>query len=422
MSITIRKFSSVCRADSLAVALLCLLPLIAVTAPRLLAYLPGLAGLIGVLGFWVRYKTWPSIPLNLALWLAAFIALAALSSLWAIDPPFALERSGKLLPVFLGGVLVVSFASHAQPSDIRLFRFLFPVGVLAAGVLCVLNLYAGGALYSILHGGEPGDAVNPSFFNRGVVFFTLSLFTAFFALCASGDAKDRAGRRERFSKAIGLALGLVSIAILFKTQSQSAQLALLGGAAAFLLFPYRTKGAWAVLGVLITGAMLVLPFAAHAAFQHLASALYDMAWFSKGYAADRLEIWDYVSRRALEQPLHGFGIEATRAITDFDTQQLYSPTKGVLHPHNFTLQLWIEFGLPGVLLAGAFIGFILRKIGTLPGRAARVALATFIATLCVASTGYGLWQGWWLGSFAALAAFTVIAGKMGAVVEAKAEP
>ncbi|MEZ5918889.1 MAG: O-antigen ligase family protein [Alphaproteobacteria bacterium] len=126
--------------------------------------------------------------------------------------------------------------------------------------------------------------------------------------------------------------------------------------------------------------------------------------------------------RALEQPLHGFGIEATRALTDFDTRQLYSPTKGVLHPHNFTLQLWIEFGLPGVLLAGAFIGFILRKIGTLPGHAARVALATFIATLCVASTGYGLWQGWWLGSFAALAAFTVIAGKMGAVVEAKAEP
>ncbi|MEZ5918887.1 MAG: hypothetical protein R3D66_02880 [Alphaproteobacteria bacterium] len=154
MPTIIRKFSLVCRADSLAVALLCLLPLIAVTAPRLLAYLPGLAGMIGVLGFWVRHKTWPSMPLNLALWLAAFIALAALSSLWAIDPPFALERSGKLLPVFLGGVLVVSFASHAQPSDIRLFRFCFP-WVYWLRVCCVvLNLYAGGALYSILHGGE----------------------------------------------------------------------------------------------------------------------------------------------------------------------------------------------------------------------------------------------------------------------------
>lgn len=417
MPTMIWKFSSACRADTLAVALLCLLPLIAVTAPRLLAYLPGLAGLIGVLGFWLRHKTRPSIPLKLALWLAVFIALAALSSLWAIDPPFALERSGKLLPVFLGGVLVVSFASHAQPQNIRLFRFLFPVGVLAAGVLCVLNLYAGGALYSILHGGEPGDAVNPSFLNRGVVFFTLSLFIAFFILWTQQEEK----RRSHFSKSLGIALGFISVAILFKTQSQSAQLALLGGGAAFLLFPYRIKSAWTVLAILITGMMLTLPFAAQAAFQHLAPALHDMAWFSKGYAADRLEIWDYVSRRALEQPLHGFGIEATRAITDFDTQQLYSPTKGVLHPHNFTLQLWIEFGLPGILLAGGFIGFILRQIEMLPGSAARMALATFIAALCVASTGYGLWQGWWLGSFTALAAFTMIAGKMEAV-ETKAEP
>jgi O-antigen ligase len=224
-----------------------------------------------------------------------------------------------------------------------------------------------------------------------------------------------------WSKGLIFVLALISIAILLKTQSQSAQLAVLGGVAAFLFFPYRVKSAWTVLAVLITGVMLVLPFVAQAAFQHLAFALHDMSWFSKGYAADRLEIWDYVSRRALERPLYGFGIEATRAITDFDTQQLYSPTKGVLHPHNFTLQLWIEFGLPGVLLAGGFIGFILNGIGTLPRSVARVALATFIAALCVASTGYGLWQGWWLGSFAALAAFAVIAGKMG-TTKVEAEP
>ncbi|MEZ5918888.1 MAG: hypothetical protein R3D66_02885 [Alphaproteobacteria bacterium] len=78
-----------------------------------------------------------------------------------------------------------------------------------------------------------------------------------------------------------MALGLVSIAILFKTQSQSAQLAFLGGAAAFPAFSLPYKKCMGRSGVLITGAMLVLPFAAHAAFQHLASALYDMAWFSR---------------------------------------------------------------------------------------------------------------------------------------------
>jgi O-antigen ligase len=120
--------------------------------------------------------------------------------------------------------------------------------------------------------------------------------------------------------------------------------------------------------------------------------------------APRLEIWDFISRRALQSPFIGHGTEATKSIT-FDTAQLYQPGKTILHPHNFALQLWIEFGAFGAALGAAFLGDILSRIYKFDLPLRRFSLALLMASLSVASTGYGLWQGWWLGVFCLLIAF-----------------
>src|SRR5436190_23671517 len=77
--------------------------------------------------------------------------------------------------------------------------------------------------------------------------------------------------------------------------------------------------------------------------------------YGQAFANNRLEIWDFVSRYALRHPLHGFGIEATRAVEAFDSQQIYQKKATILHPHNFAIQMWIEFGLIGGLLAAAMM-------------------------------------------------------------------
>ena len=69
-----------------------------------------------------------------------------------------------------------------------------------------------------------------------------------------------------------------------------------------------------------------------------------------------------------------------------------------MHPHNFALQLWIEFGLLGASISAAWISALVYLISKQPNiLARRISLATLIATLSIASMGYGIWQGWWIG-------------------------
>lgn len=383
--------------------LLCILPVVAALAPRLLAYLPGLTGLGGTLAFRYLSGHWPDFPRRLFVWIGACVALCAASALWAIDPAFALLRSGKIALILLGGGLLVALARSAGDREAALFGRFFPIAVLAAGALCLFNLYANALLYQLLHGDVRQDIKNFSFLNRSTVFFTLCLFTAL-AVAAS---RERALTR----RSLLVALGLVTAPLLYKTHSQSAQAAFAVGLLGFLLFPYGRKAAWFVLGGGLCALLLSAPFLAQFLFKHAALPLADMSWFSKGYAANRLEIWDFISRKALEHPFHGFGVEATRFIKDFETARLYTPSSEVLHPHNFALQLWIEFGVPGALLGAGFLNFVLLRIHALERRAQRMALPTFLAVLFAASTAYGLWQSWWLGTFCALAAFSIFGAK-----------
>ncbi len=121
-----------------------------------------------------------------------------------------------------------------------------------------------------------------------------------------------------------------------------------------------------------------------------------------------MEIWDFVARRALENPLYGFGVEATKAMKDFDTARIYHPTTQILHPHNFALQIWIEFGVIGALLASGFFTWLCVSISKLNIAEARQCLPALMACITLAAVTYGLWQGWWLGSFILLAVFCVL--------------
>lgn len=132
-------------------------------------------------------------------------------------------------------------------------------------------------------------------------------------------------------------------------------------------------------------------------------------------APQRLEIWNFIAGHIFEHFLYGSGVEATRAIQSFDTNQIYYPSDTVLHPHNFALQIWIEFGLVGATLAVMFCAHMLHLIRTkLSVDNARVALPVFVAWLSVNTTGYGIWQSWWLGASFFTLALVVLVVRFGA--------
>lgn len=368
------------------VAALCALPVIAQFAPRFMGLGPPLIALIAYPGFRFVYGKWARVSPHLAFWAVAFPALMAASAIWAIDPQVALERAGKTLAVTLSAPVLFAIGAALDDKARTSFMGALPWFVAAAALICAADMYLRGPFYFLWHDlPAPGKRFNLSHLNRGVVVLIL------------GAALALAQHKRSVIAYVALAAALSLV--LYKTSSQSAQLALLLAGAFYVAFPARSKMAWSTLSATIMTLVLAAPWLAQFMFARFADMIAQGGWFPTSYMPARLQIWDFVSRRALESPLWGFGADATEMIKDFDSQGPYWHTREVLHPHNFAVEIWIEFGILGAALGALLLADILYYLRRMDPATSRALLAALVICLSVASTGYGLWQSWWIGTF-----------------------
>lgn len=381
----------------LLIALLAIMPVLAISIPRFLAFGPGIIGTVFFVLYPFIFKAKVSLLKPAFIIAAAIIALAALSSLWAVDPDFALKRTIKISAVLLPGGLLLSLINSMPFDKTKPYLWFIPASIAAASLLIFLDQNTGEPFYRTVRGMSNNESFSHAVYNRATVTVIICLFSALALV----------------KKPLWKALFATSLLpMLYITQSQSAQLALILGLIFMFAFPYKSKTAWYNFIGSIFVLILAAPFIAIWSFNEFASSVDSMSIMNQAYAANRMEIWDYVSRYALQNPLYGFGIEATRSIHDFDAHEIYQAGKGILHPHNFALQLWIEFGVIGALAGGAFTSYLLWSMRHhLTPQQCKIMLPTFIAALSVSATGYGMWQGWWLGMLFLATAFCILAGK-----------
>lgn len=381
---------------------LCFLPVIGAVMPRALAVLPAAIALLLFLSFKhfnpEKFRIFAP-PFILS---AILLAMMFATTLWSVDPQLSFEKTAKTLFILLGAALMLGIA---RQSDGVYFRRWFPCAFLAALALCLVELYTRGIFYFLINDpARPGTEDNLFYLNRSHAWIIILLPIAL--TCITNDVWPKKVRHGYF---VMLALGI--FALLFRTNSQSTQLAFLIATAFYFLFPVRMKAAWVGLWALLVTLIFISPWIAQGIFKPLLETAQSNPLLQRGYAANRLEIWDFVARRALERPIFGHGVEATKAIDDFDTQMLFNKSRSVLHPHNFALQLWIEFGIFGPLYAALFFGWVLNGIRRLQPLSARMALAVLFACISIASTGYGMWQGMWIAAYGAAASFCILAAK-----------
>lgn len=392
------------RSPSLPVAvLLAIAPGVAVAQFRTMAPMVPIALLLAVIAHWRNHRAlpWPRPSPLLALSLA-LAAWAALSGLWSIEGARAVETAAALgALVFLGAAAARAVAEDAEENRLRI------------GTALAIGLAIGIALLAFDHASQ-------NLFRRAVRGFPdWTVFIGF-------------GLKPAVS-VLALLLPLVLAAPIPRAARGSIVLA---GLAVALWLPGESAKIAAVAGVAAALAAMAAPrlvaraAAAGFALLFLAAPLVFAAGLARApdlsglpvSAAHRVLIWDFVTGRIAEKPVLGWGMEASRAIpggTDtfdratLDRFGLDSPAERgsfaapnvqrlPLHTHNNALQVWLELGGIGALLAAALAAAaMLAAGGILPraGGATPIAPAALGAAVAAGVTGqlsFGAWQPWWI--------------------------
>lgn len=328
------------------------------------------------------YEAWKNDP---AAW-AGFllIALMAASVFWAHNSFASLNQFVQfLIPLLCGLILALLFPRIAPRNRTPYWAAaLFLTALIIAG-----DILAGLPLRK-LTGGRATDYS----YNRAIVTMMLLLWPVLALIIA---------RRQW-----GLLILLAPLALAIGVgESGAAVLALFIGMLILPIawfFPVLTRK----MGVILVLLMLaVSPFIGTLSSQLLGQGFHKV--LEGAHSDDRVNIWLSFEAVAQKRWLlgNGFGssFEMQKAPVAQEIPAARVTLLGASHPHNAVLQLWVELGLVGAVLASILVLCLFRAVG----RAAPLLqpfLLTWIAVIFgVGFVSHGAWQAWWIAAIAASA-------------------
>lgn len=332
---------------------------------------------------------------------AAFLILVAVGASWSVSARAA-ATAAEVGYVALGVLVVGRLLRTAQAEEIDRINRSFLVGVGIGFAIWVFDLAFDHPVHRLLDRIPDDESLIKSNVPKRTAGALTLLIWPLLALMF---------RAPRL-RAPAILLYLVLLASTEVVSGRSALVGLVIGAtvlAAGLLRPIATRRGLtiAIIAILVG----VVP-ATHLLVTRT-NLMTDERLFSS--ARHRIEIWERAAARVPDAPFLGHGIDAARTMpprgdetSRFDelTDHLFP-----LHPHNAFLEVWLELGALGVVLAVGLILRLSRAIGRLPGRMPAVATGQLAAALVLGGVAYGFWQAWWMSSFAAAGLMTLAAAR-----------
>ena len=360
-------------------------PIIAVFVPVGLPLLLGITSLGFLLAQRVGDGRWPSPPPALTLFFALALLWSGISALWSIDIPATLGKLPRFFAIVIAGLVAIDAVRRMEKDSLLRAGRMLQAGFVVALLLLAAERVMHAPIRLILEPDITLDAALWNSFNRGVSVMALLVWPTALLVW-------------RWSRWAAVLLWAAMLAVIATYSSNAALLAMIAGGAVFvatLIFP---RGAPAALAAALAAFILVSPLLfAKVIHRDDITSMRTMLPRS-GY--HRLLIWNFTAEHIFQRPLAGWGFNTARSIPGgkirLDDQEVAMP----LHPHNGALQIWLELGLPGALLAAALAGGILLVIrngaGSAPEKAAMTGLS--ISTFAVVFLSYGVWQSWWMSA------------------------
>lgn len=367
---------------------------IALLAPRLFGYITAVIGLLTtalvILNKNISLKeAWNNCDKTIWLYATTLLGLIWVSNLWSIFQDSSIDRSLTISLIFIFSALLIIQHNFLSEETLESYLKAIPMIVILCATLIIIEILFGYPIYKTIKN-APDEYIGNSLINKSVTAFCFMLIPAIAIIKNTYQNKKRAMLLTLLIASVGLAV--------FLSGSETAKLSLLLVAIAWILFPKNLKAVW-YLGIIAVFAFtLAAPFGANYIYKHFSDDVYQNAIIGQGggHGAQRLEIYNFVSNYAMQKPILGHGVDVTRRISDFSNDGKYQKSNRILHPHNYAIQIWLDFGAVGALLFAGFISLVLFKISRL--RSNRQAfLSLFIVSMCSYCFSYSLWQSWLIG-------------------------
>jgi len=313
--------------------------------------------------------------------LVVLLVWSAITAIWAFNPPGSLFLSIRLAALFAAGFLLYACAVTLTGVQRNTVGRWLTIGFLLGLVILAEEITFGYPLMALLKG--PGAVSISASLNRGATALAMLSWPVAAYLWL------RLPRRQTIAFLI-LAGGIIGA-----SESQAAGLAMVAGAITVLIALTHRQAGRALLMVTSAALFAGAPF--------VAGWFYELGWQHAAWlpetARQRVDIWYTAADLIAQKPLFGWGFDASRVIAS----QGYTNADGSvglipLHPHNAPLQVILELGAVGGVIAVALLWVLAARLDRFPAPSRLFGQASFAATLAVACTAYGVWQNHWLAT------------------------
>lgn len=405
------------RGRVLGLSLAFLLP-VAAASPK------GLTTLFVVTALLLAWRSWQekrklNLPRGFWLFAAALLGYGALSLLWSVSLSDGIGKLGQLIGVLVGmavlwdAALGLSWEEHKRMIPIMAFGSLVGLAFVAFEAWQHDPV---GRFFMALGGASPEQLQSHAVSKALLKIAAPAAALAVWPTCVAF--------RRRWGGWAALGFMGLTFALLLWLLSDAAILAFLAGAMVYLparhspRFVARLSAAMVVILALATPALITrLPSP-----DDMVRAVPQIS----NSAHHRFTIWKFATERVFERPWFGWGLDSSRAIpggkkiiqVDADIPGRAVPLRMTeellpLHPHNAFLQLWLEFGIIGLLPLMALFAraplWLAKTFCNAEERAA--ALSLFAGFVVISALSFGVWQSWWLALIGLASAFMLAARK-----------
>lgn len=320
-----------------------------------------------------------------------FSSFIMLSTLWSINPLDSLFHGVKISAIFFIGGLYIQRIKKIPSEKIDCFFKNIFLGTVLSALFLIFNHHMGNILEHLTS------------YTTAKLFAPLSLMTIL-------SVWSILAMRRKPSLSILCCSCFLIFLSLFYTNCDTSIVSLLCSIIGFLMVYYLPRFSIIAFGFCLIVGLFSFPWISIKYFSPDRIAYFNTYIHDDSYL-ERLNIYHRISKKIKEKPLLGFGFHSSRFLPGNDEKTSWSfidkngdtictknPTIP-LHPHNIFLEIWLELGVIGAILASVFIIFTLGAVYKIQDCFKKAVLMGLYTSITITTlVNLSPWQTWWLST------------------------